>query len=106
MRKVITQDLQLSEIDKLHHVGKVKEKYGKKCQDVIVRFKSHSARCDVMKARKKAKHMEVSSNQTKQRSSLLFKASEILKDIDKVSFAFANIHSDLNIRVIVPYIST
>ena len=37
----------ISEIDKLHRVGKIKDKNGKQSQDIIVKLKSHSTRYNV-----------------------------------------------------------
>ena len=43
MSKIIQKELNLphlvGEVDKMHRVGKILEKNGKKCQDVIIRFR-------------------------------------------------------------------
>ena len=55
--KIITDDLKLlniaDDVDKLHHVGKIKQRNWKKTQDIIVRFKSHASRYLVYNERKK-----------------------------------------------------
>ena len=108
VKNTLTKDLGLSnnivnEIDKFHRVGKIKDRHGKKTQDIIIRFKSHHARYSVIKERKKAKNMKVSPNLTKRRASLLYDASQVLENIEGVNFPFANIHGDLNIRLVAPY---
>ena len=56
VHKMISKDLEspslVTSIDKLHRFGKIKEKNGKKSQNVIIRFKSHYARYSVYNARK------------------------------------------------------
>ena len=93
----------LSSLDKQHRIGKVKIVNGKKLQNIIVRFKSHSARYSVYKVRKKAKNVKISANLTKRRSQLLTTASNAITNIEKVAFCFSNIHGDLMTRLIEPY---
>ena len=104
---IIEKDLSLpnvvSEIDKFHRVGKVRTRNGKKHQDIIVRFKTHSSRYLVYKERKKARNVKISPNLTKRRATLLYEASNWVKDLDAVDFVFANIHGDLNLRLVEPY---
>ena len=56
---IIKNDLKLpneiNNIDKLHRIGKVKMRNGKKNQDVIVRFKTHALRYNVFTASKSTK---------------------------------------------------
>ena len=104
VNKIIAKDLQLpnviNSIDKLHRIGKPKEKNGKKNQDVIVRFKSHSARYTVFNARKKTNNHNIRPNLTPFRSKLLHEATEITSNVNEVNFAFADIHGDLKIRLV------
>ena len=104
VNKIIAKDLQLpnvvNSIDKLHRVGKPKEQNGKKDQDVIVRFKSHSARYSVFNARKKTKNYNIRPNLTPSRSKLLHEATEILANVNEVNFAFADIHGDPKILLV------
>ena len=101
--KMISKDLNLTnvipDIDKLHRIGKVKERNGKKTQDVIVKFKSHSARYLVYKKRKKGNNIKISPNLTNRKSMLLYEAAKRLENVETVNFAFADIHGDLNIRL-------
>ena len=59
VKNVIQNELKLPEvvnnIDKLHRTGKIKEKNGKRMQDVIIRFKTHKARYAVYSERKRRK---------------------------------------------------
>ena len=107
IHKILKDDLKLPEaiqnIDKLHRVGKVKERNGKKIQDVIIRFKTHRTRYAVYSERKKAKNVKISSNLTKKRGKLLYDASTAISEIDKVKFCFSNIHGDLNIMLAEPF---
>ena len=61
--KLINQELKLPEmskdIDKAHRIGKVQTRNGKKEQDIIVRFKTHSSRYSVYQDRKKAKNVRI-----------------------------------------------
>ena len=93
----------LSSVDKQHRIGAIKEVNGKKLQNIIVRFKSHSARYAVYKDRKKAKNVKISANLTKRRSQLLTAASNAVNHIEKVDFCFSNIHGDLMTRLKEPY---
>ena len=51
----------------LHRVGKIKDRYGKQSQDIIVKFKSHSAIYKVYKERKKGKNIKISPNLAKKK---------------------------------------
>ena len=89
------------DFDKAHRLGKVKEINGKKHQDVIVRFKSHSARYKLYSKRKEMNNVRISPNLTKARSKLLNEAVEITRNIQRSDwgFVFANLHGDLLIRL-------
>ena len=89
----------VNSIDKLHRTGEVREKNGKRMQDVIIRFKTHHARYTVYRQRKHAKNTKIHANLTKRRGKLLFDASNAIRGIDKVNFCFSNIHGDLNVRL-------
>ena len=103
VQNVIKDELKLPEmvnsIDKLHRTGKVKEKNGKRMQDVIIRFKTHHARYTVYSQRKNAKNIKIHANLTKRRGKLLYDASNAINGIDKVNFCFSNMHGDLNVRL-------
>ena len=107
INKTIAKDLGLpklvSSIDKVHRVGKIREKNGKKMQNIIVRFKNHSARYSVYNERKKAKNVKINPNLTPKRSNLLSNASNAVEQVNNVHFCFANIHGDLNFRLVEPY---
>ena len=107
VHNIIKEDLSLpeavSDIDKLHRVGKIKTRDGKKSQDIIVRFKTHKTRYDVYKQRKKARNVKIAPNLTKRRGKLLYDASNLVNGMDKVDFVFANIHGDLQVRLVEPY---
>ena len=76
VHKIIGEDLSLpdavDDIDKLHRVGKVKTREGKKSQDIIVRFKTHKSRYDVYQDKKKARNVKIAPNLTKRRGKLLY----------------------------------
>ena len=107
VHKIISKDMGLPNlvpsIDKLHRQGKILEKNGKKNQNIIVRFKSHFARYSILKEKKKAKNVRLSANLTKRRGTLLFNASNAVKNIEGVHFCFANVHGDLSVRLNEPY---
>ena len=63
----------LPEVDKAHRVGKVKMN-GKKSQDIIIRFKSHSARYEVFSKRKSLRNKKARANLTPRREQLLYEA--------------------------------
>ena len=95
----------IPEFDKAHRLGKIRTINGKKHQDVIVRFKSHSARYKVFNKRKSAKNHRISPNLTKTRSALLAEAVNFTKEKigDDWGFVFANEHGDLLVRLNVKF---
>ena len=103
IRNLLQNDLKLShayeDIDKLHRIGKIREKNGKQNQDIIIRFRSHLSRYDVYNNRKHAKNCKVRPNLTPQRNDLLYDAATLVENIDGVEFAFANAHGDINVRL-------
>lgn len=90
----------LPDFDKAHRLGKVKTVDGKKMQDVIARFKSHSSRYKVFNRRKSVENVRISPHLTKTRSQLLADAVNLTNAIEKVKwgFVFANSHGDLLLR--------
>ena len=104
VKKIIT-NMGLPEVipdfDKAHRLGKIRTINGKQHQDVIVRFKSHSARYSVFKKRKSAKNHRIAPNLTKTRSALLAEAANFTKEKigDDWGFVFANEHGDLLVRL-------
>ena len=90
----------VKDLDKAHRLGAVKQINGKKHQDVIARFKSHSARYKVFSKRKSLRNIRISPNLTKSRSKTLHEAVELTKNIEEEwGFVFANQHGDLLIRL-------
>lgn len=88
------------EVDKLHRLGPIRTSNdGKKTQDIVVRFRSHATRYKVYDERKKTKTTKIRPNLTKRRRDLLYRASNLVKDLDAVHFVFANDHGDLKIRL-------
>lgn len=103
IKKIIEKDLELKsavvDIDKLHRIGKVKKSAkGKKTQNVIVRFKSHSTRYSVYYARKKLKSIKISPNLNHKRGKLWFDASKIVENVEGIDFVYPDAHGDLKFR--------
>ena len=107
VKNVLEKELKLpdavKDIDKLHRVGRVRQKGGKTTQDIIVRFKTHCTRYTVYKQRKKAKHVKIVPNLMKRRGKLLYDASTLVEKIEGVDFVFGNTHGDLNVFLSEPY---
>ena len=104
VKEIITNQLNLpeaaDEIDKVHRVGKKKDHQGKKYQNVIIRFKSHRSRYSVYRNRKQLQNgVKMNPNLTKKRGDVLYKSSELVKDVAGIDFTFANIHGDLCVRL-------
>ena len=100
LEKEMNMQNAFSGVDKLHRTGKRRTATGgKKTQDVIVRFKSHSARYKVYKERNKSKSVKIRPNLTRRRGDLLYRASNLVDDLDQIDFVFANIHGDLTLRL-------
>ena len=91
----------VADFDKAHRLGAVKEVNGKKQQDVIVRFKSHSSRYKIFAKRKMNKHISIRPNLTNARSKMLQEAVDLTKSIqnDDWGLVFANMHGDLLFRL-------
>ena len=102
VKTLFTKELKLNDafedVDKLHRLGPVRNKDGKKTQDIIVRFRSHSMRYKVYSERKKAK-TKIRPNLTKRRMDILYRASKLVENVDPVHFVFANEHGDLVLRL-------
>ena len=104
VKTLITRELDVpeavEEIDKLHRVGKVKTlENGKKQQNIIVRFKSHSARYKVYNARKKLNNIKISPNLTHRRGKLWYDASmHVKKFSSSIDFIFADLHGNLKMK--------
>ena len=105
VKNLFTKELNLpdvyDEVDKLHRLGRPRSGDGdnKKTQDIIVRFKSHSARYKVYDGRKKSKSTKIRPNLTKHRGKLLYLASKFVEELDPVHFVFAGEHGDLKLRL-------
>ena len=103
VKDVIKNDLNLSseadDIDKLHRVGKVKENNGKKHQNIIVRFRSHSSRYSVFSQKKKLRNLKIGPNLTTTRNKLLSEAINFVDSIEEVNFVYADIHGDTKVRL-------
>ena len=104
--KVIKEELKLpqvvKDIDKFHRIGRVKESNGKKTQNIIVKFKSHSSRYAGYNERKNAKHIKINPNLTKRRGKILYDAVKLTEELPKVNFISSDLHGDLKIRVNEP----
>ena len=103
--KLIKTDLKLpnaaKDIDKLHRIGKVKQKDGGKVnQDVIIKFKSHTSRYAVFSEKKKLRNIRISPNLTKRRGKMLYDAGLLTETIDSINFVYANVHGDLKLRLV------
>ena len=105
VREIISKELQLpnivAEIDKAHRVGKINIQNNKKSQNIIVRFKSHSARYSVYNKRKLLKNKKIGANLTPHRSQLLQEAITVMESLEKEDgqFVFSDLHGDLKLRV-------
>ena len=104
---ILKTDLKLPDtipqIDKLHRIGKVRERNGKQSQDIIVRFTTHRARYQVYTNRKSTRNVKIRPNLTRRRETLRYEASESTKDNDKVNFVYADVHGDIKVRLIDQY---
>ena len=100
---IIKNDLNLpseaGDIDKLHRIGKVKEKNGKKLQNVIVRSRSHASRYSVFSQKKNLRNLKIGPNLTTKRNKLLTEAIQLVDNIDGVDFVYADIHGDAKVRL-------
>ena len=104
VNNIIAKDLNLpnvvNQIDKLHHIGKTRERNGKKTRDIIIRFKSHRARYEVYEKRKSSNNIKIKPNLTKKRQTLRYDATQLVENNDKVDFAYADIHGDIKVRLV------
>ena len=76
VKKVIKGDLEmpdsiLNDIDKFHRNGYIKNQRGKRTQNIIVRFKSHSSRYACLIKKKQKKYKKISPNLTRNRGKIL-----------------------------------
>ena len=102
--QVIKKELNMPEdvikdIDKMHRIGKVKKVNDKNNQDVIIRFKSHSARYRVYNERKKLKIYKIAANLTKNRGKVLYDAVQFTEKVEQVHFVYADAHGNLKLRL-------
>ena len=101
---IIAKDLNLpnvvNQIDKLHRIGKTRERNGKKTQDIIIRFKSHRARYEVYEKRKSSNNIKIKPNLTKKRQILRYDATQLVENNEKVEFVYADIHGDIKVRLV------
>ena len=104
VHEILSKDLNLpnvvNQIDKLHRIGKTREKNGKKTQDIIIRFTSHRARYQLYGKRKLSSNFKIKPNLTKKRQSLRYDASQLVENNEKVNFVYADIHGDIKVRLI------
>ena len=96
-------------IDRTHRIGKeyTDKISGKQVKSIIVKFKSWKARTQLYKARprfrkdgkkKPRQNFSISVDLTKRRYKLLSEAKGIVKDINAINFAFADINCSLGLR--------
>ena len=64
--KIIKDELNLpnvvDDVDKLHCMGKIKQRNGKKTQDIIIKFKTHTSRYSIYNERKKDRNIKIAPN--------------------------------------------
>ena len=107
--EIIEKDLELPEavldFDKTHRVGPIYENYkGVKQQDVVVRFKSHSARYSTYLKRKETKNkkIRITPSLTDRRRRLLLEAQKRFEGNSAINFLYCDIHGDLKLRLLEP----
>ena len=89
VKKIIKNELNLPALlPEAHRVGKVKEMNGKKSQDIIIHFKSHSARYEVFSKRKSLRNKKAHANLTQSIGKLLYKAKLLVEKLDKVALVY------------------
>ena len=103
----VTSTTTVADIDKFHRNGPAK---GTK-QDVIVRFKSHSAKEEFYKGRKtlpeELKHVKIRPSLSPDQQALLDEARELLDDYfhggyvgeNPPDFVFANVHGEIQLKM-------
>ena len=88
-----------AQVDKLHRVGKKKERDNKKFQNIVVRFTSHRARYEVYRKKTDLTNgLKFNPQLTKRRGKLLSDSIQIAEKVDEIDFAYANIHGDICVR--------
>ena len=107
VRKVLSDDLklsdkQLADLDKTHRIGPVlTDAKGKKFQNTIVRFKSHSVRyaAYLKRGTVRKKGLKITPSLTNRRRKLLDYANENYSENPAVDFVFCDIHGDLKVKL-------
>ena len=92
----------INDVDKFHRNGRVRD--GK--QEVIIRFKSHSAKEAFYKARKEQQNVVIYPSLTKKRLTLLHEARDMIKEykyehsntLNPPIAIFANVHGDIQVK--------
>ena len=100
----VDTDISLHDVDKFHRNGPLHD--GKK-QDIIVRFKTHSAKESVYRARKKThNNIRISPSLTRRNKDLLLDSRKFLKDFhydlsnteNPPEFIYSNIHGEIVVK--------
>ena len=89
-------------IDRAHQIGKTNfnKKSAKKCKSIIVKFKTFWHRTIVYRLKKNMKdNIKAHIDLTKKRHSLLKSASNLVKDVDRILFCYADINCCLKIKL-------
>ena len=90
----------LKDVDKLHRIGRKRTEGRKTFQNIVVRFKSHSARYALYKKKKDLKNnVKMNAHLTNHRAKTLHESIDFVKDVDGVDYTFSNIHGDLYVRL-------
>ena len=98
----VNSSTKMDDVDKFHRNGRARG--GK--QEVIVRFKSHSAKEAFYKARKEQENVTIYPSLTKKRLNFLYEARDFLKEfnykhsntINPPLAVFANVHGDIQVK--------
>ena len=94
----------MDDVDKFHRNGPIKDNQ----QEVIVRFKSHSAKEIVYRKRKSVRNVKIQPSLTPDNKVLLEQAREELPTLRDDStknlpeFVYADIHGDLRVKMSIP----
>ena len=100
IRNTLNVEVDDNDFNRIHQIGK---KYtrddGKECQQVIVKFKGFIPRTKVYRARKHNSDISVQLDLTKRRYDLPREARTIIKGLDSVEYAFADINCSLGLHL-------
>ena len=100
--KSVNSSTKMDDVDKFHQNGRARG--GK--QEIIVRFKSHSAKEAFFKAHKEQENVTIYPSLTKRRLNFLYEARDFLKEFNYKNSntfnpplaVFANVHGDIQVK--------